>query len=247
MSLQQNIQNVLQLQDVQLANTMNTLRQDPAKLAEFVAQRKGELYNAVTQEHSDNFQKVYGDLQRSSDTTKNILYYHVRNKDLDSVQQAVYGRAKKEADAASFDNQNAKRQFEMNEWTAANKQDTLFFLQLVFISLTIIAPLLFLQRAGLLPTSVFYGISVLLIIALVLTVAVRAQYTEKTRDNRYWNRRRFQQMGGPPLIPVPVCPTATDAAQNIYSQGKDLLSQGMEFGSEASARLGSAASAIYGQ
>lgn len=245
MSLQQNIQNVLQLQDTQLANAMNNLRQDPAKLADFVAARKGELYNTVAKEHSDNFQKVFGDLQRSSDTTKNILYYHVRNKDLDNVQQAVYGRAKKEADAATFDSQNAKRQFEMNEWTAANKQDTLFFLQLVFISLTIIAPLLFLQRAGLLPTSVFYGISTLLIIALVLTVAVRAQYTEKTRDNRYWNRRRFQQMGGPPVIPV--CPDVTGAAQSIYAQGQGVLAQGADLGVAAVSRLESAAGALYGQ
>jgi hypothetical protein len=245
MSLAQNIQNVLQLQDVQLANAMNDLRQDPAKLADFVAQRKAELYNAVTLEHSDNFQKVFGDLQRSSDTTKNILYYHVRNKDLDNVQNAVYGRAKKEADAATFDSQNAKRQFEMNEWTAANKQDTLFFLQLVFISLTIIAPLLFIQRAGLLPTSVFYGISVLLIIALVLTVAVRAQYTEKTRDNRYWNRRRFQQMGGPPVIPV--CPDVTGTAQSLFAQGQNIVAQGAELGTTAASRLESAASAIYGQ
>jgi hypothetical protein len=243
MSLAQNITNVFTLQNTQLANDLNAVRQDPSKLAQFVAQRKGDLYTTVTQEHSDNFQKTFGDLQRSSDTTKNILYYHVRNKDLDSVQQAVYGRAKQEADAVSFNNQNAKRQFEMNEWTANNKQDTLFILQLTFISLTILAPMLFLQRLGLIPTSVFYGISSLLIIALILTVAVRAQYTEKSRDNRYWNRRRFQQMGGPQITPV--CPDATAATQNLIASGQTAIERGLEMGSDFKTRFETAAGAFY--
>lgn len=43
MSLDKNIQDVLQLQDVELANAMNNMRSQPGKLNDFIAQRKQEL------------------------------------------------------------------------------------------------------------------------------------------------------------------------------------------------------------
>jgi hypothetical protein len=202
MSLARNISDVLTLQDVELANAMSALKQDPGKLSAFISSRKAQVYNSVTKEHSDNYAKVHGDLIRAGDTIKNITYYHVRNKDLDNTQEAVYSKAKADADAATFDSQVAKRQFEINEWTVGNKQDTLFIMQLIFISLTFIAPLIYLVRLELLPLSVFYGIISLILIALILTFMIRYQYTDKTRDLRFWNRRRFAMMGGPPTIPT---------------------------------------------
>lgn len=202
MSLAKNIQDALNAQDVELANALTELKGDPAKLADFMSSRKADLYNTVTNEHSDSFKKVFGDLQRSSDTTKNILYYAVRNKDLDTLQEQIFARTKAEAENATFDSQTAKRQFEANEWTSGNKNDTLFFFQLLFIGLTLTAPLLYLQKTGSIPTTVFYGVVGLVMVAIVLTVIVRARYTEKTRDQTFWNRRRFQQMGGPPTPPT---------------------------------------------
>ena len=202
MSLERNISDVLTLQDVELANAMTALKGDPAKLSDFIASRKAQVYDSVTKEHSDNYAKVHGDLIRAGDAVKNITYYHVRNKDLDNTQEVVYSKAKADADAATFDSQVAKRQFEINEWTTGNKQDTLFIMQLIFISLTFIAPLLYLVRLELLPSMVFYGIVCLILIALILTFMIRYQYTDKTRDLRFWNRRRFAMMGGPPTIPT---------------------------------------------
>lgn len=201
MSLQENIKDALDSQDIELANAIAELKNDPAKLSEFISSRKADLYKKVTEEHSDNFSKVFGDLQRATDVTKNILYYHVRNKDLDRTQEHLLGLSRNDVDNATFDSHNAKRQYEINEWTSNNKLDTLFFFQILFIGLTLMVPLLYLRRIGIIPGSIFYGISFLIVVAIVLTVAVRAQYTIYTRDKRYWNRRRFQQMGGPPTLP----------------------------------------------
>jgi len=243
-SLDNTINNVLVQQDVELAQAIQKLQSDPAKLSEFVSARKAELYNTVTKEHSDNFQKVYGDLGRSSDVVKNILYYHTRNKDLDGLQKSIFDKAKSEADAATFDSQNAKRQFEINEWTASNKSDTLFFLQLLFITLTITAPLLYLSRIGLIPNSVFYGLTMLLTVALVLTLTVRIIYTKDVRDNRFWNRRRFAQMGGPPTPPT------CEAIQEISSRGlgaaRDLAGQAGSLGEEGVIRLTGAYNILSG-
>jgi hypothetical protein len=249
MALQKNIQDVLSLQDVQLANAMNTLRADPSKLNQFITDRKSELYNTVTREHSDNFQKVFGDLTRASNTTKNILYYHVRNKDLDSLQQKVYENARGSADAAMMNSQNAKRQVEMNDWAAENKRDTLFVLQLTFIVLTITAPLLYVQRMGLVPSSVFYGVISLLVIAVILTIAVRAQYTSKSRDQRFWNRRRFAGMGGPPVTPTCQEPTglADDVTQNTMENRIDAATAQVANSIEdVQSRLRNAGNALFG-
>ena len=59
MSLEKNIQDTLRLQDIELANAMTSLRNNPAQLSQFISQQKGALYNTVTKEHSDNFEKVY--------------------------------------------------------------------------------------------------------------------------------------------------------------------------------------------
>ena len=223
MSLDRSIQDVLTAQDVQLANAITELKGNPAKLSDFMRSRKAQLYDTVTKEHSDSFQKVYGDLQRASDTTKNILYYSVRNKDLDRLQEEIFSRTSSEAENARYDSQTAKRQFEVNEWTAGNKSDTLFFFQLLLIGLTLIAPLLYMQKNGMIPTTVFYGVVGLVTIALLLTVIVRAQYTEKTRDQTFWNRRRFQQMGGPPTPPT--CEAVQAYAKQGLEVAKDITEE----------------------
>jgi hypothetical protein len=243
-SLDSTINNVLVQQDVELAQAIQKLQSDPGKLSEFVSARKAELYDTVTKEHSDNFQKVYGDLGRSSDVVKNILYYHTRNKDLDGLQKAIFDKAKSEADAATFDSQSAKRQFEINEWTASNKGDTLFFLQLLFITLTITAPLLYMSRIGWIPNSVFYGLTTLLTVALVLTLAVRIIYTKDVRDNRFWNRRRFAQMGGPPTPPT--CESIQEISSRGLGTARDLAGQAGSLGEEGVNRLSGAYNILTG-
>ena len=238
MSLEKNISDVLTLQDVELANAITGLKGEPAKLADFVRQQKASLYNTVTKEHSDNYEKVYGDLIRAGDTVKNITYYHVRNKDLDNTQQAILDKARSEADAATFDSQVAKRQFEINEWTVGNKMDTLFVMQMLFIGLTLTAPLLYLSRLGYMPMSVFSTISFLILVAIILTFVVRYQYTSNSRDLRFWNRRRFAQMGGPPTPPT--CEAIQGLAENAMDTGSNMISASQNYMNDMASNIASA-------
>ena len=215
--MDQNIRDVLSLQDIQLANAMTNLKDDPTKLTTFIRQQQNSLYSTVTKEHSDNFQKVFNDLQNAGNTVKNITYYHVRNKDLDNTQEAIFGKARAEADAATYDSQIAKRQFEINEWTSGNKMDTLFIMQMIFIGLTLTTPLLYMVRIGMIPMAVFSMISFLILVAIVLTFVVRYQYHDKSRDLRFFNRRRFASMGGPPTPPT--CESVQSLASSIVASG----------------------------
>jgi hypothetical protein len=81
------------------------------------------------------------------------------------------------------------RQAEINEWQANNKNDTLFFLQLLFLFFTVVVILLFLRQYGILPSGSLWVIVAVLVIILLGTLWNRASYTFNSRDKRYWNRR----------------------------------------------------------
>lgn len=216
-SAEKTVQNTLTLQDLQLAQNITNLKNDPAKLNAFISARRNDLYNTVTKEHSDTFQKVYGDLERATNTQNSIFYYFVRNKDLDLVEKQVYDKASADAANAQHDNHLAKRQYEVNEWTSNNKLDTLFIFQMILIALTLTAPMLYLQRIGLIPMTVFVGVTSIFLLAIIFTIVVRAQYTIFTRNTRYWNRRRFASMGGPPTVPT--CESVTGLVSELGNLG----------------------------
>lgn len=101
----------------------------------------------------------------------------------------------------------SSRQYEINEWTINNRRDTLFVLQLVFVGLCVAAILTGLFRKGFLAGGLYGILVALVLIVIVFTIVRRAQYTEYTRDNRYWNRMKFDKMPGPPVITMPsICP-----------------------------------------
>jgi hypothetical protein len=90
-------------------------------------------------------------------------------------------------------------------------------------------------------------ISFLLLAALVLTFVVRYQYHDKSRDLRYFNRRRFASMGGPPTPPtcesVQALATSTMAsAASVYDSAK---AQTQAISNKAS-HLGSTLGAEFG-
>jgi hypothetical protein len=100
-------------------------------------------------------------------------------------------------------------------------------MQIMFIALVIYVPLLYLNRIGLLPSSTLYGIGFLLLIAVIFTFVVRYQYSDKLRDNKYWNRRRFAQMGGPPVTPT------CDALKSLAEQSSSAISGGLSTASSS--------------
>jgi hypothetical protein len=195
-----NIDNTKFSQDLELANALQGLT--PIERQNYSDTIKNRLLITIKSQHSDNFKRAYSDAVNNANTVKNVFYYYKRNQDLNDIQSSLLSNARKETDNAVYDTQTSKRQFEINEWTANNKMDTLFVLQLVFIGLTILVPLLYLNRVGLVPYSAFYGISFIVLAAIILTLIVRLTYTWKTRDLRYWNRRRFAKQGGPPVPPT---------------------------------------------
>lgn len=87
--------------------------------------------------------------------------------------------------------QLAKRQIEINEWTYNNRMETLFVFQVLFISIMIVAILMYLKGAGFLSGAFMAYVVLLLTFIVVLIIVNRSMYTNRIRDPRSWHRRRF--------------------------------------------------------
>ncbi len=120
-----------------------------------------------------------------------------------------------------------KRQFEINEWTAANRQETLFVFQLMFFGILLMAILGGFWRMGIVSGAFVSFATFLVVFAIVLVIVYRVQYTGLKRDKRYWNRRRFESAG--PLLNLPNCPAITDFASNATDTLSSLDTKGAAF------------------
>lgn len=189
-----------QMQDAELSTALTEMQNNPAALQTYLQRAQDKLYNNVTQQKDETFQKVYGDLERASTTERAVYYYYKRNNDLNSLQEQVFNSQKNSANAVIHDRDLAKRQYEINQWTASNKMDTLFVYSQMFIVLCTFVILGFIWMKGILSTTVVSILGVVILLIVIFTIVNRSQYTDFLRDKRYWNRRLFP-VYRPPLIP----------------------------------------------
>lgn len=109
-----------------------------------------------------------------------------------------------------YDNDISRRQFEINEYHYHNKLDTLFFLQLLFITVLIMAIMIYFTRRGTLTPKMTGILTAILAVILILVAVSRYFYTERTRDRRLWHRRYFQkEKAGETYAPSACGPTSS--------------------------------------
>lgn len=205
-TLDQAIQYTQLFQDIEFSAALQELRQDPKALQRFLQQSQDKLYAGVTAQKRGAFEKIYGDLQQASNANNAILNFYENNGQMSQVQEELYKKLKKETGGIVYDQDLAKRQVELNQWSAGSKLDTLFIYQQLFLILCAITVLVFLWTRGAIGAPLFVGIVLVLIAIFTFTVVERAQFTQFLRDGRYWNRRKFPTYTG---IPVPnICDSA---------------------------------------
>lgn len=131
--------------------------------------------------------------QRVMDADRNSSIALIRSqnlKDSASFVNTINHNLTKNFD---YDNDVSRRQFEINEYHYHNKLDTLFFLQLLFISVLIMAIMIYFTRRGTLTTKMTGILTAILAVILILVAVSRYFYTERTRDRRLWHRRYFKK------------------------------------------------------
>jgi hypothetical protein len=173
------------LTDVTLAQKASDYRQGANVAA------KEEIVDGIITNFNNSFSNIFEMTDSSTKDYQAALFYDTRTKDFKQLQGAVAARTGGETESLAADIQNARRQSQINEWSAYNKLDTLFVSQLTFIALVFLAPLLYLKSLYILPSGVFWGIAFLIFIIVLFTIVSRVQYTDKSRSNQFWHRRRF--------------------------------------------------------
>ena len=118
-------------------------------------------------------------------------------------------------DRQNYNADLAKRQNEINQWDAGNKLDTLFVYQQLLIILCATIILLYLMKRGLLSTTVFLILVTVMGLIFIFTIVNRVQYTNRLRDGRFWNKRKFEQQ--PPIA------INCDSAANMLASGQSAL------------------------
>jgi hypothetical protein len=138
------------------------------------------------------------------DAEVNNLYQALNTADMNSQSALTYGMYLSRNNtianiATDLTEENKKvvgglkdtvtRQYEINEWQAQNKLDTLFFLQTSFLFFVLVVILVLLQKfevINMMSVYIVTGVGLLILIGILWN---RASYTSRSRDKRHWNRR----------------------------------------------------------
>jgi hypothetical protein len=92
----------------------------------------------------------------------------------------------------------ALRQTKLNEYAYQNKMDTLFFLQILLISLLILSIFGYGTVVGIFSRALFGYIALLLLLLNIIILGSRMAYTMNQRNGVSWNRRNFVYEAPPP-------------------------------------------------
>jgi hypothetical protein len=177
------------VQDVQYTSALKGMT--PNERAIYFNTQKDQMIANVLDERSSTFQKVHTDAIRNNSIQHSLMFYHMRNKDLDEMGKAFVAANKGSIDVATNNKNLGTRQNEINEWAYGNKLDTLFVFQILFITVLLSAGLVYLQKLGFFSSALLGVLTGILLFIDIVIIINRVNWTSRVRDQRYWNRRQF--------------------------------------------------------
>lgn len=193
------------VQDVQYSSALKGMTAEQKD--NYFRSQKDQLLNGVLSEREGTFAKMHTDAQKNNAIQTSLLFYQQRNKDLEELGTAFDSQNKTAISTTKYNNDLATRQYEINQWSYNNKMDTLFVFQLLFVSLVLSAIFIYMSKLGLFGGALLGLLCGLLLLSVVFVLVVRAMYTAKQRDQRYWNRRQFNKRAVPQGSgPGSICP-----------------------------------------
>lgn len=192
MSVQQAISDAQVAADLEmtkyLANMSDSERMD------YAGTNAGIAMDKVKALKTDRFSYLSEDLTGADNNVTSTAYYLTRTKDLKDMATDIDQVAVKQLSTSDINRGIIVRQNEINEWANGNKLDTLFFLQILFICLTLISALYFLNSKGIVSDYLLNLCIVLVSAVAVFVLITRARYTLVRRDARYWSKYRNPKM-----------------------------------------------------
>jgi len=128
----------------------------------------------------------------SADTNLvNTAYHLSRSKDLVNLATDVNKIAEEQVSVASINQALTSRQNEINEWSNYSKLELLYFMQIIFISLSLIAIFAYLLSISYISSSLFWTLFSTVFVIDLLIIVFKTRFTMMNRDGRYWHKMRF--------------------------------------------------------
>ena len=185
------INNIMQI------NNEFQIRSDPAAYQQSLTSTLDTIQFKAINDKRNAFAKTHKDLSRHFDMEHNAMDYNTRNQDL--VNVGKYNLAQSRAAAQNFkhDKDLTRRQAEINDWYYQDKLETLFFLQLFFMTMLSMCIVMYFQKSGLISGSFASFLTFLLLTVIMIIGLYRYKYTETFRDPRWWYKRRFGKVDQP--------------------------------------------------
>jgi hypothetical protein len=179
------------LNNLQQANNDFADRQDPSAYAASSAQANEQIKADALASKNNTFAKQYVNLGRHFDMTHNATYYQMRNKDLLNLENDKLANINTAIQSQGYNTDITRRQVEINNWYYQDKLETLFFLQIFFMSMLAMVILFYFQKTGTI-TNGFAGTLTFILVVIVGAVGIyRYNFTKNVRDSRWWYKRKF--------------------------------------------------------
>jgi hypothetical protein len=189
MSVQEFADQTTAFADLELQSYLAAL--PPEQKDQFVAGQIAGAVAAVELEKQNKFNESSDKISGLDNNISSVMYYLARTRDLKHMASDVDTITQKQLSTINSNHDLSIRQHEVNEWANSNKLDTLYFLQLLFVTLSFIGVLLFLKVNGLITGTLFTMLTAISGVLLVLVLIIRYRYTAVARNNRYWSKSRF--------------------------------------------------------
>lgn len=203
---------IVDLQDIEKIQFLQTLQSDPAKYSAYIQDKTGRILTETVDTKRASFVKVSGDMARMMDMDHNSVAALNRTNDLASTQDQIIGEQAKRVGTINYNKDMTRRQVEINNWYYENKRETLFILQLILlVVLTLVIVLWLTSEKWIAQEASDYLMGFIIVVGLG-TWMYRWYYTSTIRDPRYWSQRSFQQDGKYEIKGQICIGTAEDAA-----------------------------------
>jgi hypothetical protein len=164
---------------------------DPSQKAEFIQDNIGKAVKEVDAAKKSKFNDLYDQTTGSDNSVTSAAYYLARTFDLNNLTKDIDLVAVKQLESLETNSRLAHRQNEINDWANFNKLDTLFFMQVLLITLSISAIMAYLLSIGLIERPLFFFVCLVIASIAALVLLLKWRYTNVNRNNRYWHKAIF--------------------------------------------------------
>jgi hypothetical protein len=191
------------LSDMELQAYLASLSE--SQKTDFVGSNVVGAIDSVKTQKASKFNDLFDQMIGADNNVTSTAYYIARTRDLTDFAKDVDDLMVKELNAADVNAGLTSRQHEINDWANFNKLDTIYIMQILFVSLSFVGILAYLLSTGSIGHPLFAFLSYSIAAVSILMLIVRWRYTKVARDGRYWHKARFPTQ--PNTFVAPVCPT----------------------------------------